>query len=326
MAYQVVAIEHRVHRADRWQVRASELLPELFTDLRCPPTRILSLQADDRRLNRRRQSIRLPVCTMAPITEGLHPEVLIPVEGLVAGLPRNPELGAQGRHLLALEQAGDKPESLVHDVTLLPRHVPSWRGQSVTHPLGIRCYVSLRKDNENLHNSQRVRELAESSAVLAPWRPSARLARHRRREGRPTDDADADRGQRTGSSGRDQRSVSAPHRISERSRLPLLVPIREANQLHVAFPDAVCRMLAAVGVCAADVELERSQTTEIMYGRTQSRSLLAWTTLVGFEHHVRVQPRRPPRGQPARPGRNQSYRHNHGRQRCGIRRLDAEQH
>jgi hypothetical protein len=55
-------------------------------------------------------------------------------------------------------------------------------------------------------------------------------------------------------------------------------------------------------------------------------ALLAWTTLVGFEHHVRVQPRRPPRGQPARPGRNQSYRHNHGRQRCGIRRLDAEQH
>jgi hypothetical protein len=31
-------------------------------------------------------------------------------------------------------------------VTLLPRHAPSWRGQSVTHPLGIRCYLSLRKD------------------------------------------------------------------------------------------------------------------------------------------------------------------------------------
>ncbi len=53
---------------------------------------------------------------------------------------------------------------------------------------------------------------------------------------------------------------------------------------------------------------------------------LAWTTLVGFKHHVWIQPRRPPRRQPARPDRHQSYRHNHGRQRCGIRRLDAEQH
>src|SRR5262249_17813982 len=82
----------------------------------------------------------------APIGEGLDPAVLVAVENLVAGLPRNPELGAQRRHLLALEQAGDKPESLVHDVTLLPRHAPSWWGQSVTYALGIRCYLWLRKD------------------------------------------------------------------------------------------------------------------------------------------------------------------------------------
>ena len=83
---------------------------------------------------------------VAPIAKGLDPAVFVAVEDLVAGLARNPELGAQRRHLLALEQAGDKPESLVHDVTLLPRHAPSWWGQSVTHPLGIRCYLSLRKD------------------------------------------------------------------------------------------------------------------------------------------------------------------------------------
>jgi hypothetical protein len=33
-------------------------------------------------------------------------------------------------------------------VTLLPRHAPSWWGQNVTHPLGIRCYLSLRKDRD----------------------------------------------------------------------------------------------------------------------------------------------------------------------------------
>src|SRR5262245_45372625 len=164
MAHQAVAIEHGVDRADRRQVRAGELLPQLFADLGCAPARILPLQAHDRRLDGRRQPIRLPVCAMAPIAEGLHAAVLVAVEDLVAGLAGNPELDAQRRHLLALEQAGDKPESLVHDVTLLPRHAPSWRGQSVTHPLGIRCYLSLRKDNENLHNTNNDRELAESSA------------------------------------------------------------------------------------------------------------------------------------------------------------------
>ncbi len=32
------------------------------------------------------------------------------VINLVAGLPSDPEFGAQRRHRLALEQAGDKPE------------------------------------------------------------------------------------------------------------------------------------------------------------------------------------------------------------------------
>jgi hypothetical protein len=59
------------------------------------------------------------------------------------------------RHLLVLEQAGDEPRTLIHDVTLLPRHAPSSWGQSVTHPLGIRRYLSLRKDIGN-------------SAILSP--------------------------------------------------------------------------------------------------------------------------------------------------------------
>src|SRR5262245_31827849 len=124
MADQVVAIKDGVDRADRRQVRARELLAQLLADLRRPPPGILPLQAHDRGLKGRRQPIRLPVRAMAPIGEGLDATVLVAVENLVASLPRNPELGAQRRHLLALEQAGDKPESLVHDVTLLPRHAP----------------------------------------------------------------------------------------------------------------------------------------------------------------------------------------------------------
>src|SRR5688572_1051241 len=141
MVHQAVTIEHGVDRADGWQVWAGELLPELFADLGRAPARILPLQAYDRGFKRRRQPIRLPVRAVAPIAEGLDPAVFVAVKDFVAGLARNPELGAQRRHLFALEQAGDQPESLVHDLTLLPRHAPSWWGQCVTHPLGICCYL-----------------------------------------------------------------------------------------------------------------------------------------------------------------------------------------
>src|SRR5262249_31321308 len=137
----------RVDRADGRQMRARELLPELFADLRRAPVRILSLQAHDRRLNGRRQSIGLPMRTVAPIRECLNPTVLVAVEDLVAGLARNPELGAQRRHLFALEQAGDKPESLVHDVTLLPRHAPLLEGAKC-HPSARNTLLPIAQEGQ----------------------------------------------------------------------------------------------------------------------------------------------------------------------------------
>ena len=74
--------------------------------------------------------------------------------------------------------------------------------------------------------------------------------------------------------------------ISERSRLPVLISIREANRLRFVFPEAVCQMLAAVGVSATDIEEERSRMSEIAYGRTKSRSLLG--TLNDFSFGVRL--------------------------------------
>jgi hypothetical protein len=44
MLHQVVAIEHRVDRADGRQVRAGELPPELLANLRGAPARILALE------------------------------------------------------------------------------------------------------------------------------------------------------------------------------------------------------------------------------------------------------------------------------------------
>ena len=62
--------------------------------------------------------------------------------------------------------------------------------------------------------------------------------------------------------------------ISERSRLPVVIPIREAKHLKAAFPEAVCDVLAAVGIGADHIVDERSKMSEIAFGRTNNRSLL----------------------------------------------------
>jgi len=63
--------------------------------------------------------------------------------------------------------------------------------------------------------------------------------------------------------------------ISERSRLPVLLSVRDADRLALAFPMAVSEMLTGLGVPAAAVEQERSSMSPIAIGPTRSRSLLA---------------------------------------------------
>ena len=74
--------------------------------------------------------------------------------------------------------------------------------------------------------------------------------------------------------------------ISERSRLPVLIPIRDAKRLPTVFPDAVCRMLGGVGVPAEDVEDERSRMSESTYSRTKNRSLLGTLNDMSFGARV----------------------------------------
>jgi hypothetical protein len=62
--------------------------------------------------------------------------------------------------------------------------------------------------------------------------------------------------------------------ISERSRLPVVLPIRQAKWLGTVFPDVVCERLAIVGVAAADIADERTRMSEITFGATRNRSLL----------------------------------------------------
>src|SRR5215216_1134410 len=130
--HEAVPIEDSVNGADRGQVWRRKLLAQFLADLRRAPPGILPLQPNDRRFDRCRQPIGLAIRALAAIGQRLESTILVAVENLVARLPRDPERSAQGRHLLALEQAGDKPEPLVHDVTLLPRHAPSCRRGKVS--------------------------------------------------------------------------------------------------------------------------------------------------------------------------------------------------
>ena len=74
--------------------------------------------------------------------------------------------------------------------------------------------------------------------------------------------------------------------ISERSRLPVVIPIREGKQLASVFPAAVCDVLGNVGISAADIADERSRMSEIVFGRTRNRSLLG--TLNDFAFMAQV--------------------------------------
>jgi hypothetical protein len=62
--------------------------------------------------------------------------------------------------------------------------------------------------------------------------------------------------------------------ISERSRLPVVLPITESKRLTTVFPDAVCERLAIAGVIPEDIADERARMSEMAFGRTRNRSLL----------------------------------------------------
>jgi hypothetical protein len=85
--------------------------------------------------------------------------------------------------------------------------------------------------------------------------------------------------------------------VSERSRLPVIIPIREAKRLATAFPDAVCEALVSIGLPDAYIAEERMRMSEIAFGRTRNRSLLGtlndFTRMAQFGDPRRVEPESP---------------------------------
>src|SRR5215469_10783524 len=91
----------------------------------------------------------MPVGSSGAICEPLNPAVLVAAEDLVAGLAGDLELPAQPRHLLPVQQTGHKPQTLVHRVTLPPRHLRTLRKYRKVSPMSPEycvTYVSERTD------------------------------------------------------------------------------------------------------------------------------------------------------------------------------------
>src|SRR5690348_333441 len=103
-----MAVEHRVHGADRWRLHVVAASAQLLADLGCAPARVLALELDDQALDRQRQLVGLPERPAAAISEAFGPQVLVTLEDLVAGLARDVELTTELCHLFALEESGDE--------------------------------------------------------------------------------------------------------------------------------------------------------------------------------------------------------------------------
>ena len=84
--------------------------------------------------------------------------------------------------------------------------------------------------------------------------------------------------------------------ISERSRLPVLLPAGDATRLHDALLIAIADALTIVGVPDAAIDRERVFMSEIRLGRAQDRSLIG--SLNEFARlgraHLEVTPNDPP--------------------------------
>ena len=85
--------------------------------------------------------------------------------------------------------------------------------------------------------------------------------------------------------------------ISERSRIPVIIPIRETKRLATVFPDAVCDVLASVGVSAKDIAEERARMSEITFGPTRNRSMLGtlndFAQMAKYTDAMRAEPESP---------------------------------
>src|SRR5262245_23292830 len=98
----------------------TSIFPEFLANLGCAPAGILTLQADDHRLDRGRQAVRLTEGPAATVGERLEAAIFVAIEDLIPGLAGDAELGAQRRLLAAGVAAEPLRDDLADLVELDP--------------------------------------------------------------------------------------------------------------------------------------------------------------------------------------------------------------
>ena len=93
-----MAIEDRMDRTDRRARQGPAAPAEFLANLGGAPVGVVLLQPNDLGFHDQRELVRMPVRTPAAVGQTVGAVVLVPVINLVAGLARDPELGAQGGH------------------------------------------------------------------------------------------------------------------------------------------------------------------------------------------------------------------------------------
>ena len=99
-ANQSVAVEDRMHGADRRGLQVVMQPAQLLADLRRTPGRVLAPEPDDERLDLQGQLVGMPLRPAAAVGQANDAAVLVALVDLVAGVARDIELAAERRHLL----------------------------------------------------------------------------------------------------------------------------------------------------------------------------------------------------------------------------------
>jgi hypothetical protein len=93
-----------------------------LADLASAPMRLVALEGQDEAFDLLRELVGIAHRPPRPVVQSLDAVFLVAVEDFVTGLTRDAERTADLRHWLAIQKLCDKPQALVHDRTLLPRH------------------------------------------------------------------------------------------------------------------------------------------------------------------------------------------------------------
>src|SRR5579862_7305369 len=180
---QAVPVQHGVDGALGRDADVAIQTPnEQLADLAGSPMGLVALEADDQALDLLRQLVGVSHRPPRAVAQGLEPVLLVAVEDLVPGLPRDPELAADLRHRLAVQQPRDEPQTLVHHRTLLPghRHLPPGMPGGRCHPCVRYDLSPMSRAAHALHGAvsriARIRRICATSYLGSGLREPIRAA------------------------------------------------------------------------------------------------------------------------------------------------------